>query len=86
MDSYASAIVSGCGILGSVITHMVGSLPLPLGVTQWIIGQLQRLSNDKPPKLLSGATLEVQRQQRADLVEAFLLSMRQRRQVMMLVY
>lgn len=80
MDNYASGVISGCGVLGSLAVHLMGALPLPHRLVQWTIGRLKGLNGDKPPKLLSGATLEVQRQQRADLLEGFLLSVQQQQQ------
>ena len=67
-----------CGVIGSIITNTFKPFPLPYFIINQLVSVITKLTSEKPPRLLSGATLDVQRQQHMDLLEAFVLNMQQR--------
>lgn len=63
--------------LGGMLVHLSGiTLPKP---PSWLTAGLQRLiCHESPPKLFSGASLQVQSQQRTDALERLMMSMQNR--------
>lgn len=76
--SLSTATTLVCGVLGALTTYWIRPLPLPPSLIQWVTRNIKKITQEKAPPVLSGATLTVQRQQRMDMVEAFLLSLQQR--------
>ena len=58
--------------------YALGPLPLPAMLVNGIMRLTALLPEDKQPRLLSGATLAVQRQQRVNLIEAVMIELQAR--------
>jgi hypothetical protein len=75
LPDLAVAFISG-GV-GALATRFVRPLPLPKLVLHKLASLANRFAADKPPRLLSGATVDVQRQQHMDLIEGFIMNIQQ---------
>lgn len=66
------------GVLGIVIVHYTRLLlPIPRSLIRTLVKYISYICEESPPHLLTGATLNVQRQQRMDLFEGYLLNIQQ---------
>ena len=75
--SNSSILYPLCGMSGSLVTLWGAPLPIPQSLFEWAARIVSKATDDKPPHFLSGATLTVQRQQRMDWVEGYLLNLQQ---------
>ena len=66
------------GAFGAVVTHVLKPIPIPHFLLQSLVNMATKLTaGEKPPRILSGATIDIQRQQRMDLLEGFILTLQQ---------
>lgn len=63
--------------MGVIITYYTKLLPIPRSLTRKLVKYINYLCEESAPRLLTGATLNVQRQQRMDLLEGYLLNIQQ---------
>ena len=64
--------------MGTITVYALGPLPLPAVLVSGIVRVTALLPEDKQPRLLSGATLAVQRQQRVNLIEGVMIGLQAR--------